>query len=787
MTASDNVAGSSTDRIIASRRRFLVGSAVLAGAAMLPAVASPAAASTGLPAGGAPPAGAGKVLDTVVLGDAASESAHKLGGSRNVTTTGLLDQPARRMQPAEQAGVFGGTLQVTMAVDPKQPVYVSIKLDGTEAAEELGRLMLICDGKQVGYYHLGAVDPLDIADAYPRLPGRFYYHTIPLPTSLTAGKTSVVLEVRSMGPIYAYGLTTDTFYKNLESDTRAVYRLYTHVDPYLAPAGDDVQGAPVLNSDLPVRDGPGEELLDDVRSAVNSRLNNWLTSKNPEWIWPGATAYLTEWTDLYRNPAVIDAIAAGMDKVAADHASGATNPEDAGWLGYGRSARGAFMTLADWGARLDEQVGDTTRRESYVPALVASRDYWRMNRRGYTNQGMIVDLGIWYCNQLLAGLGSDQAWPEEDALRYLREATGMQPWRGSDTADGGSEMNLGENYLIVSKTGLAKELGYVGNYGDEVVGWAHEIFLATENAELRAQCRLIMRARGPFRYPLQDEGGFRSFTHNQLVGWRDHAYPGKVTYALNTTAGVSPLMPIDVDDPATAGWCRQMVDDNQVFHSVQTILSNGGSGPTMVLLGVPDQYEKAKNATGAPLPMTDGQPDFVWADTDCGIVSAKHGDVRVYASLWWRARYAVNNLARFHVLTPQQEHLATVRQQTVHTDSGTRYTIPDQVNFEFGDGGPPPPGDQPGQAFAGEELVVAEMPAGVDPPTAENPENMFAGKSQFYRAQYGPYLVAMNCTTDRSFDVELPRGTVTDVATGRKVGGGKLSLRADSAVVLHIG
>lgn len=165
------------------RRTFLELSAATAGAPALPDLfigSTPAHAASASPP-----------IDTVVFGDVSSESGHSFSAIRSVVVTGLLGQSARRLQPSDPVDVWGGNLSVRMTVDSANPTYVTVKLDGTEYNQAVhGRLQLFCEGEQVGYYFLGAVDPLDIAGPKPRARNRFVYHTLPLPTSLTNGKSS---------------------------------------------------------------------------------------------------------------------------------------------------------------------------------------------------------------------------------------------------------------------------------------------------------------------------------------------------------------------------------------------------------------------------------------------------------------------------------------------------------------------------------------------------------------------------------------------------------------------
>lgn len=90
------------------------------------------------------------------------------------------------------------------------------------------------------------------------------------------------------------------------------------------------------------------------------------------------------------------------------------------------------------------------------------------------------------------------------------------------------------------------------------------------------------------------------------------------------------------------------------------------------LLPVPENYELIESlpASSFRLPMSPGQPDFVFADTQDGVIALKNGDDILYTALYWRARVAVNSLARVHYLTPAMERDATVNIEIRFKHSG---------------------------------------------------------------------------------------------------------------------
>jgi hypothetical protein len=208
-----------------------------------------------------------------------------------------------------------------------------------------------------------------------------------------------------------------------------------------------------------------------------------------------------------------------------------------------------------------------------------------------------------------------------------------------------------------------------------------------------------------------------------------------------------------------------MLADHQFFAS-EVEAMNDRAQPLRTTIGrleSPDQYDliRSQPPSNARLPMTPGQPDFIFADEEDGVVAIKHGDEILYASLYWRARHAVNFLARVHHITPRFDRIAVVRQEVRFEPSGLFYTRPDWINFGFGNGGPRYPVALH-SAHAGEKLPIAKIPDGV----AFRPgdESVYAGRGSFYTLRYGPYTIGMNATTDQTFELEghtvSPRSTL---------------------------
>jgi hypothetical protein len=239
-----------------------------------------------------------------------------------------------------------------------------------------------------------------------------------------------------------------------------------------------------------------------------------------------------------------------------------------------------------------------------------------------------------------------------------------------------------------------------------------------------------------------------------------------------------------------------MFADNQFFASVQRQMKETQFRVTAGLLDTPDEYalltalpapQKKAGVTPTQLPMSPGQPDFAWADEQDGVVAIKHGSQVLYASLYWRAHFAINFLARVHYSTPTIDRIAVVREGAKFEPSGYTYKRNDDVNTPFAPWLPNYPSDIH-SALAGQEQPIPKFPAGV--PFHPGERSPYAGKAEFYTLRYGPYLIGMNMTTDKSFDLKVPAGVrrAPNLATGKV-----LSLKApvrvgpQSTVVLYLG
>jgi hypothetical protein len=244
-----------------------------------------------------------------------------------------------------------------------------------------------------------------------------------------------------------------------------------------------------------------------------------------------------------------------------------------------------------------------------------------------------------------------------------------------------------------------------------------------------------------------------------------------------------------LEDPLLAGWCQEMIADGQFAPQLELLATNtwtrvGLNAFRLIAKDLP--AFQALPASGGRLPGHWDAADFVFTDEVDGCLAIKRGREILYASLYWRARQAVNDLARVHLVTPQSERSATVRESSVFAkDPGNTYTVQDWVCWDFAindsgnvstvpAGGYQYPGPILHQVFAGQTYYLAPIPGDVPDPalgsTTVGVEKVLVGKAPFYALEYAGYLVAMNTTTDQTFTYRpTGAGRAVDVKTGKPV------------------
>lgn len=720
-------------------------------------------------------------MDRLLFGDSVSEKEHELQAERSEIVEGACKQSARILLPLEKPSWEGGQMRFVMRCDPNEQNYATIKLWGGDVNHNC--LTLLHEGKVIGYRHLGDIEIIDLGTDEAPVPGRFYFRTEPLPRAVTKGKEKITLELRASGPMWGYGQNFEQYQKSMTQPSRGIYELSVSTDPYHRMENKEVLGqAPQTIPPKSVEQLHEETLvlMEKLKQRVNRdcksllRRNDDLSQMHVFFL---ARCWSVKWTDAYRHERVKTQIVRNADlwwqrwkdDPECIHSDKATpNPF---WFGLAPLADAAWMLQSEFTTELDEEAlshasltKKTTRREGWVDAFVASRDWLCQNRRAYTNQTMIIDLNIQRLDRAIRFLDPKRAWPEGVALRYVHEAVGARPWLGKETPNG-PEKPLGDDYWQLTEKGLTKELGYVGGYG-EVTDWVSQLYKATKATPtstegdplVKKQLAKIMKARSIFRYPTVTEKGEHLMRLETVIGWRDTHFPGPVAYGQRASwdAGMFDAVH-QLRDEMSLGYSQQAILDGQFRASLEEQINGSGFRVTIGLIDIPDEYEWVTNQAPSHvrLPMSTGAPDFVWADEENGVVAIKHGAEILYASLYWRARYGINRLARFHQILPGTERIATIATEVEFEPSGMSWIRPhDWSNKNFANGGIRYPG-KPLSTHGGEILPIAKIPAGI--PFAAGQENIHAGKAQFYSARYGSWWIVMNTSKDQFFPLIAPK------------------------------
>ncbi len=705
-------------------------------------------------------------IDSIYFGTLTSEAAHHLAAAHSAIINGGLGQTARLLLPLHPASIYGGTVSFTMRVSPIVRNYITMRYWGNDRGEALGRLLLYCNGQQVGYRFMsdyGLISGAENAGSESLtpsrpFPGRFFYVTEPLPQKLTRGKTSVRLTVQAIGYDWMYAATFAQYQHKLRRPSRGIYAAWISASPYFALPDNSPRGVgPVA----PRRPGPGRAILRQLKFHVNSVLRKMLLGNSPDGpqrLEMLARAYTIPWCAAYNRPAVIARIVRDIDALACG--KGQHSEANISWRLYGPIGRAIMLVHKPLVPYLNKSITlvdgkRVLRRMAWAKLLTRTIAYEQTHQRFYTNQVMIVNYNIYTANRGLEILEPSLAMPEKKALWYLYEAIGLVPFRGNKLAHGW-QWPFGHHYYLVTKAGLSRELGYVASYGETITHFLWQMSEATGgNPKINAQLIKMIKARGFFMQPGTDHSGYRAMRLEGVIGWRHNLYPEEVCYGDRNIQGFSlecAALP-NIKSRAIVGYAQQCLRDNQFFQSIVPLLNSSSSSIIKSLLQIPQQYAAVIKlpATGVRLPMTPGQKNVAWADPQDGVVAVKQGHLRLYASLYYRAYAGINALARIHFTTPTVDRLVRCHEQVKFTPSGQVYIRPDDIDqLQFHGFIPPNSGIH--EAYAGGKMPIPVLPRGYIKTAGHygmfrrGHYGPYLGRAGLYVLRYGPWIIGMNCS-----------------------------------------
>ncbi|WP_147437594.1 fibronectin type III domain-containing protein [Streptomyces radicis] len=440
-----------------------------------------AATGTG-PAAAAPPADRGRNLDLIVFGDEESEAAHGLDAPGTTVETGEPGERARVAQPLDPPGPRGADLTFTMAVDPLDQNYLTVRFWGGDTSAE--KTILYANGEQVGYRRQGDYEAINPGHAAPA-PGRFLYATAMLPLSVTRGEEAVEITLASFADDFATPLT---------SPSRGFYRAYTHTDAQVdisretLPAFEpptDVADALSPQEEQALVDGYTRTQIDNVNgmsaSIDASRTARLSIERYKDDLRFYASALTTDWSPA-RTPeekaAALERIFQTVDNHVIDYygdtmllGNGGHQSDWGGYYGalgealyivenliadedvYGRERFEAFLdepfdTGTEAGetslASADLDGGELTRRAAWERTLKANFDFARSRLSYIFNQVMYTYEGAWEAHEGLRVIGSDFYEGKERSHAIVREALGIAPFLGEEILVGpdGQDLDL---------------------------------------------------------------------------------------------------------------------------------------------------------------------------------------------------------------------------------------------------------------------------------------------------------------------------------------------------------
>ena len=750
---------------------------------------------------------AGTALDAVVFGNTASETAHNLVSNNTQIISGALGQSARQCLPFASPGINGGDFSFTITIHPVKRNYITVKFWGGDeenrpSNSNMGRIYLYAPLNGVNYSVAGRHESdytalaLDGQLKAP-LPGRFFYSTTLLPLWMTKGKTSITLKIVSTGRLYGLGsgiAPSGNYQYLMDYPSRGIYKAFSHTEPML-DVSEEVNGSsPAVNENLTFA---GEGVLNNggaffnaVRNRINNRLSTAVSGSNfttPD-VQYLAKSYFLQDLPGYQNPNVIKKVVELIDAYTNDYYAN-NNAVSGEWGGlFGPLGYAVYLLrdeLTNW---MDVTVGYNgglkTRREAWGDMLAASRDYGRMNRRTITNQTLIGDGHLYKANKGLLALGDSRAFDEEEAQRYLKEAVGLLPWMGNDLSDGGSAKPYDSNFYMVTPKGLTRERGYLGVSYGEMASHAAEFYKITGNEEFRKQAIKMVNARVNFRRPAIQKTGSSYYWAMEGVGllaWRgvresDGEFANEVAYGdrYGYTGGL--YCAAATGDPDLMAYAQQMVDEKQLFASFSEL-----DGRNHLHLDIFADYQifKAAQKSNIKIPMSDGEPDFVWADEDIAIVAMKQGENRLWVSPFWQNKEGINAVARFHYSTPTYDQIGLLETYPCFQNSGTYTTRGQSIDIIASSNLP----DNPRHAYAGELLPI---------PASElvSTGSALAGymPADFYAFRFGNYLFGINTGHTKTAELRIPVGSPsgTELISNTTVSGNTVPVAPKTTKVIRL-
>ncbi|MEI6078191.1 MAG: DUF1349 domain-containing protein, partial [Verrucomicrobiota bacterium] len=736
-------------------------------------------------------AGFSQTLDTVTFGNSASETAHSLNYTYSDTFTGAFSQTARRFLPKPQLDVYGGEMTFEIAVDPVKQNFFTIKLWGTDTNNPLQWLVLNINGLELGDRHGDFAGPNPFwFQSVSWATNTFIYRTVGLPLHLTRGKSSVTLKIRSLGfmSYYDSGPYFSHYQKLLNAPTVGIYRAYTHVGSGLDTSGETQGSVPnypsprTLENETTVLTAITNNVISTLAADLNKAASslsiydiNYLAQcydarENLGQTWITYPSGMT-WTNL------INQVIAGTDAQITKQSVDSTYINVQGnssWGGYfgplGDAIRKVWPQLSNsmsTTVSFGGTYGTTTRQSGWSQGLRASVDSGRFNRQVIGNQATYNAENIYLANRGLQVVDPANAIAESNAVRYVREACGGQPWLGNDQSGGTPQVPIpgtppyGPNWFMCTTKGTSKDInGFVGSDYGELGPWIYRLGYAAGDAQIMARGLVQTRARDVFRFPAADESGYLVMQGAEPIGDRNNTLPGHYVYLGNNVSDdlLMATQGAGVVGADFVGYVQEQMNEGQLLRKM-----SGGNDPYL-----PIRYAAFKTLaqTGVKLPMAIGGPDFAWCDEENMVFGARHGEERIFGNLFWALGNSIGDRisgwAKVFHLTTNQVHLADVFTTDLSFRSSGQMEMGESRVEGFWSDQPP---DNPVNAMNGVPGYVAFRSDWTNVPSG----NRDGGRGTGYTFRYGNWLVGINANyvtnllgqPGSNYVVQLPAGFTT--------------------------
>jgi hypothetical protein len=662
------------------------------------------------------------LLDRIVFGDTAYETAHGVVAANAAVETGGLGQTSRR--PGTN-----GSIAFTVACDPVRQNYLTVKLWGSDTVSGTQYLYLYDPVNKIGNYQDDWPE-VAIWTSQPPFPGRFVYSTYLIPRSLTTGKTQVTLRL---------------------ADARlGIYCVYSHLDSFFDP-GDEAQGTDPGPG--PVRPAGTRAPYDQLVYQANLGINEFLTWQKYGPAWDAAVAagnapavitgaitfdgrggnaawtvqqwkediytrftsgnlvclqaleaygitHNSPWSQHYHDAELVVRIIKGLDFFRiAQGANGAFgNPWGLAWVGGPNRINGGHClegfgvhALPDAFLLIHQQISESvlnamvdeddnpatpavTRRASYVNLFKGIINHMLADRGHAPNQDRAQVHAMYQCNKCLQILSPADAWRESTALQWVYEAMGVSP---CPIYDGYWESNKG---LALEVHGTING-GYCGNYGTAAVSFAHTYGNMTggNNAVVNSAVNREVDAFSSYLFADNDTDGCQGLVNESVISWRPNKYPAVQFPNQGSFNGLT-YAALQLNNENAIRILQQYLDNRRVYAidcSASAVAAHyeDNALQTIKMVDIFPQVQ-ALAPTSARLPMESSET-FAWADEQAAAVVVHHQRARLYITLNWRHDYCsgcdrtganavANNIARVHYTTDTMDRFANVAMETPH-------------------------------------------------------------------------------------------------------------------------